>query len=161
MQSLRCFQSQWKRCKNQKSLIMQRSKFRRGTYVTADTVLQGKMIPVVNEDQVQSSAKLANVYVKHKNCQVKVHPYRLSKGNKTYSKKQIKKQAFFFHGIARLIVAGVGMGVRAGSHGCGMGGRAVVRGIFVAGSGFHVGGGGAQRGGGFNFCFSRVFCQYW
>ena len=31
---------------------MQRSKFRRGTYVTADTVLWGKMIPVVNEDQV-------------------------------------------------------------------------------------------------------------
>ena len=32
------------------------------------------------------------------------------------------------------------MGVGAGSHGCGMGGHAVIRGIFVAGSGFRVGG---------------------
>ena len=48
------------------------------------------------------------------------------------------------------------MGVGAGSPGCGMGGRAVIRGIFVAGSGFRVG--GRTAGGGFNFCFSGVFC---
>ena len=49
------------------------------------------------------------------------------------------------------------MGVGAGSPGCGMGGRAVIRGIFVAGSGFRVG--GRTAGGGLISVFQGFFAS--